>query len=283
MSDPLTTPDRDDTVSEPERYGTIVLEYVNVPHDGHTYALTFEGQVLRMFYGSPWRPYYTVQPTAVAEHVASVRLASHQRVTVDRWRKPVPDIARPGWMRGAEPPSTEETMTETTDEPKEEVVAKTETPPKEKAPPKETKATPKTNGAAAPKLGANAKRVLEGGLDLSKTRQKEVLAAANDLAIARGDRITRIWDVYEAAGAALPAKVADAKKEYLETGRMPKSGGGGGRGNAQEGAPKSPTPDQPPSKTPSAKPESKPTASTESDPGETEKPSTPPQTDDETL
>lgn len=243
-------PDADpgDTVSEPPvAHGSIILEYVNVPHDGHTYALTNTGAVFRMFYGSPWRPFYRIEPLAVAEHVASVRAAAHQRVTVDRWRGPVPTVETPAWVGGE----------------KGGTVTETKAAPKEKAKPKE-KAAPKSNGKA-PKLGANARRLLEGGLDLNKTRQKEVLTAANALAVARNDSITRIWDVYEAAGAPLPDRIKETKAEFLKTGRMPKkaSAGNGGQGNSSSGESQK-SPDPPPSTTPSGSAESTRTASGES-------------------
>ena len=266
MSEQVTTPDRDDTVSEPaESHGRIILEYVNVPHDGHTYALTDSGEVLRMFYGSPWREYYHVRESAIPEHVASVRIAAHQRVVTDRWRGPVPDIERPGWIRGEEERAVAET--------------KAAAPPKVTKKPKEKAASPKSNGKA-PKMGANAGRLLEKGLDLSATRQKEVRAAAEALAVKRQDSIIRIWDVYEAAGVKLPEKIASAKREYLETGRMPKTGGGAGRGNSRTASSKS-KPDPSASTTPSDLPESSPTTSTESDPGPV--PKDEPTSDDETL
>lgn len=227
---PLSTsePDRelrdagpDDTVTV-SGHGRILLEYVSEPHDGHTYALTDQGWVLRMFYGSPWRTYYSVEPRSLPEQVASIRLAKHQRVTVDRWRGPVPDIERPGYI-----PDREVGVVATTKEKK----AKKEATPKADAKP------------AARKLGARAKRLLEGGLDLSSARQKEVLAAADAIAEKRGDRFTRIWDIYSAAGVKMPDNIAAEKKEFDQTGKMPRSAQTKGtppekrgRGNAEEAA-----------------------------------------------
>lgn len=214
-----------------EEHGRVVIEYVNDPHDGHTYALTDTGAVFRKFFNGSWALFYTVNPDSLPEQVASLRAAEHQRITVDRWKGKVPDIERPGWYRRGKEGEQVTTATEKKAPAKAPAKAKAEPKPKAKT----EKPKPKTQ-----RLGARARKVLDG-FGLTADRRAEVLAKADSIAKGRDDAMTRIWDVYEAAGEKMPDGIAAEKAEFLKTGRMPKSTTGstkakdGGQGNAPKG------------------------------------------------
>lgn len=114
----------------------------------------------------------------------------------------------------------------------------------------ETKETPKKEPAAkkesAPKvdkpqrLGARAKKLLEMDLGLTRPEQEEVRTKADAISRARvlksgkRDGLTRVWDIYEAAGKELPKSLAEEREDFMQTGVLKRSRSGNGNGAPKE-------------------------------------------------
>lgn len=240
--------------------GAVLVEYVDKPKGEWTYMLTSYGKVFRKRDGGDWDMYYDVMLHAVPAHVALIRKAPFQKILVDNYEGALP--AQPTVRY--EPPRAKTTLRtksgkELTDKDIEKLAAEAEagydpekieeTPrsverrtkvaeTKEKAEPKkkaESKAAAAPNANKPQKLGARAKRLLETGLDLSADKQVKVLEKADALSRARiipktgkPDTLTRVWDIYRAAGVEMPTSIADEEADFLKTGVLKRSSGANG-------------------------------------------------------
>lgn len=219
------------TVFDPSVHGDALVEYAEVPENGEKFLLTSDGYVFRSRHkGAPWVRFYEIMQWSVPAHVAAIRKAQqmgHQRIIADNYAGPVREpapvrVVTPARASGDQPEERKERVEKTKDAAKKEPAA----------------------AAAKPqRLGARAKKLLEKELGLTRPQQEEVLAKADTLSRQRTlpnnkpDNMTRVWDVYEAAGKELPSNIAAEKEEFMKTGVLKRVGGGDGGGTpkAQRG------------------------------------------------
>jgi hypothetical protein len=269
---------------------------VNVPHNGETLMLTGYGKVFRRMDGEEeWNKYYDVLLSSVGAHVGMVRKAPFQKILVDNYEGDTPEAPTVATAVAEPRGRTYRTKTgkELTDKDIEALAKEAEAgydvshldpaEGQQKArerrsrvakttdAPKKEKTAPKADAVDKPqRLGARAKKLLEMDLGLT-TKEKETVRAKAD-AISRDrilpngkhDGLTRVWDIYEAAGKEMPASIATEKEDFMKTGVLKRSRSGNGNGS---GTPKetrggknaaSPTPSSGTSTQQQAKPDPKP-------------------------
>lgn len=249
-------------------HGAVLLEYVDKPQNGWTYRLTQYGCVFRKKDGSEeWDKYYDVMLHAVAAHVALVRNAPFQEIMEDNYDGPIPEqptvksepvgrtyrtkkgktltdkdiqVLAKEAEAGYDPAKIEETpRSKERRQRVAETQEKTQEKPK-KGPAAKKEAAPKADKPQ--RLGARAKKLLEMDMGLTRPQQEEVRAKADEISRARvlasgkRDGLTRVWDIYEAAGKELPKSLADEREDFMKTGVLKRSRGGNGNGTPKDKA-----------------------------------------------